>query len=99
MISSFANVVTRDEKAGQRLPNVPADLDATNAESIDDFTWKELLDQDACTKCGRCSSVCPAKASDRPLDPVTSFSTSNATASRSRPAATNDRSSRTAGRA
>ncbi|MFA9427513.1 heterodisulfide reductase-related iron-sulfur binding cluster [Natronorubrum sp. A-ect3] len=69
MLSSFANVVVRDEKAGARLPNVPADLDATNAESIDDFTWKELLDQDACTKCGRCSSVCPAKASDRPLDP------------------------------
>jgi len=57
MLSSFANVVTRDEKAGARLPGVPADLDATNAESIDDFTWKEILDQDACTKCGRCSSV------------------------------------------
>ncbi len=69
MLSSFANVIVRDPKAGQRLPGVPADLDATNAESIDDFTWKELLDQDACTKCGRCSSVCPAKASGRPLDP------------------------------
>ncbi|MCL9812239.1 (Fe-S)-binding protein [Natranaeroarchaeum aerophilus] len=69
MLSSFANVVTRDEKSGARLPGVPADLDATNAESIDDFTWKEILDQDACTKCGRCSSVCPAKASGRPLDP------------------------------
>ncbi|ADJ16838.1 heterodisulfide reductase-related iron-sulfur binding cluster [Halalkalicoccus jeotgali] len=69
MLSSFANVAARDEKAGRVLPNVPADLDATNAESIDDFTWKELLDQDACTKCGRCSAVCPAKASGRPLDP------------------------------
>ncbi|MFQ3283828.1 MAG: Fe-S oxidoreductase/nitrate reductase gamma subunit [Natronomonas sp.] len=69
MLSSFANVVTRDEQAGARLPGIPADLDATNAESIDDFSWKELLDQDACTKCGRCSSVCPAKASGRPLDP------------------------------
>jgi Fe-S oxidoreductase/nitrate reductase gamma subunit len=69
MFSSFANVVARDEKAGARLPGVPSDLDATNAESIDDFTWKEMLDQDACTKCGRCSSVCPAKASGRPLDP------------------------------
>jgi Fe-S oxidoreductase len=69
MLSSFANVVTRDEKAGTRLPGVPSDLEATNAESIDDFTWKEQLDQDACTKCGRCSAVCPAKASDRPLDP------------------------------
>ncbi|WP_207586586.1 heterodisulfide reductase-related iron-sulfur binding cluster [Halomontanus rarus] len=69
MLSSFANVVTRDENSARRLPGIPADLEATNAESIDDFTWKELLDQDACTKCGRCSAVCPAKASDRPLDP------------------------------
>ncbi|MFB6300921.1 MAG: heterodisulfide reductase-related iron-sulfur binding cluster [Halobacteriales archaeon] len=70
MLSSFANVVTRDEKAGVRLPSVPPELDAeTGAESIDSFSWRELLDQDACTKCGRCSSVCPAKASGRPLDP------------------------------
>jgi len=70
MISSFANVVTRDEDAGRRLPGVPADLDAdSGAESIDSFSWRELLDQDACTKCGRCSSVCPANASGRPLDP------------------------------
>ncbi|MEF8774803.1 MAG: (Fe-S)-binding protein, partial [Halobacteriales archaeon] len=69
MVSSFANVVTHDEQAGKRLPGIPADLDATQAESIDDFAWNELLDQDACTKCGRCSSVCPASASNRPLDP------------------------------
>ncbi|GAB3042340.1 heterodisulfide reductase-related iron-sulfur binding cluster [Natronobiforma cellulositropha] len=69
MLSSFANVVTRDEKNGRRLPGIPTDLEATSAESVDDFTWKELLDQDACTKCGRCSAVCPAKASGRPLNP------------------------------
>ncbi|WP_435177429.1 heterodisulfide reductase-related iron-sulfur binding cluster [Halorussus sp. AFM4] len=71
MISSFANVVTRDEKAGKRLPGVPDDAspEEIGHGSIEDFSWKELLDHDACTKCGRCSSVCPAKASDRPLDP------------------------------
>ena len=69
MLSSYANVITRDEKAGQRLPGVPSDLDATNAESIDDFTWRDRLGQDACTKCGRCSSVCPANASGRNLNP------------------------------
>jgi Fe-S oxidoreductase/nitrate reductase gamma subunit len=70
MFSSFANVVTHDENAGVRLPGVPADPAAdTELADIDDFTWKQLLDHDACTKCGRCSSVCPAKASDRPLDP------------------------------
>ncbi|MFB6163728.1 MAG: heterodisulfide reductase-related iron-sulfur binding cluster [Haloarculaceae archaeon] len=70
MISSFANVVTRDEQAGKRLPGIPADLDAdTGAEDIENFSWPELLDQDACTKCGRCTSVCPANASGRNLSP------------------------------
>jgi Fe-S oxidoreductase len=71
MISSFANLVTRDEKAGNRLPGVPADLapDEIGFTGIEDLSWKQLLDHDACTKCGRCSAVCPAKASGRPLDP------------------------------
>ncbi len=71
MLSSYANLVTRDEKAGKRLPGVPADAspDEIGASDIDDFSWKQLLDHDACTKCGRCSAVCPAKASGRPLDP------------------------------
>lgn len=71
MISSFANVVTRDEDAHRRLQGVPADADPEEIgyADIEDFTWKHLLDHDACTKCGRCTAVCPANASDRPLSP------------------------------
>ena len=71
MLSSFANVVTRDEKAGVRLPGVPDDADPQEIGygDIDDFSWRHLLDQDACTKCGRCTSACPANASGRNLDP------------------------------
>ena len=71
MLSSFANVVTHDDKAGVRLPGVPAeaDPDEIGYTSVEDMSWRQMLDQDACTKCGRCSSVCPAKASGRPLDP------------------------------
>jgi Fe-S oxidoreductase len=71
MLTSFANVVARDEKAGVRLPKVPADADPDDIgpSEVEDFSWKQLLDHDACTKCGRCSSACPAKASGRPLDP------------------------------
>ncbi|MFB6102775.1 MAG: (Fe-S)-binding protein [Haloplanus sp.] len=71
MLTSLANVVTRDEKAGTRLPGVPADLppDEIGTGSVDDFTWRERLDQDACTTCGRCSSVCPANDVGRNLDP------------------------------
>jgi hypothetical protein len=70
MLSSFANIVTRDENAGRRLPGVPLDpAEAESLDDVDDFSWKQLLDQDACTKCGRCSSVCPVKISGRPLNP------------------------------
>jgi Fe-S oxidoreductase len=70
MLSSFANIVARDDDAGSRLPGVPLDPEAdTELDTVDDFTWKQLLDQDACTKCGRCSSVCPANEAGRPLDP------------------------------
>jgi Fe-S oxidoreductase/nitrate reductase gamma subunit len=71
MLSSFANLVATDPDAGRRLPGVPADAspDEIGVSSIDDFSWKQLLDHDACTKCGRCSSVCPANASGRNLDP------------------------------
>jgi len=74
MLSSFANVVTRDEKAGVRLPGVPADAapEDIGPSEIDDFSRKQLLDQDACTKCGRCSDACPAKDVGRSLDPRTS---------------------------
>jgi Fe-S oxidoreductase/nitrate reductase gamma subunit len=71
MISSYANLVARDEDAGRRLPRVPEDAspEEIGPSEIEDFTWKQLLDHDACTKCGRCSSACPAKAAGRPLDP------------------------------
>ncbi|MFB6109250.1 MAG: 4Fe-4S dicluster domain-containing protein [Halodesulfurarchaeum sp.] len=71
MLMSFANVITRDEKAGVRLPGVPEDAspEEIGTTDIEDFSWKQLLDHDACTKCGRCTSVCPANQSGRPLDP------------------------------
>jgi Fe-S oxidoreductase len=33
------------------------------------FTWKDLLDLDACTECGRCTSVCPANTVGKSLSP------------------------------
>jgi len=38
-------------------------------ERSTDFTWKELLDFDACTSCGRCEEVCPATLADQPFSP------------------------------
>ena len=45
------------------------EIDSVGAATIAEFTWKQLLDTDACTVCGRCTSVCPANATGKPLDP------------------------------
>jgi Fe-S oxidoreductase/nitrate reductase gamma subunit len=37
--------------------------------SMQRFTWKDLLDFDACTECGRCTAVCPANTVGKELSP------------------------------
>ena len=37
--------------------------------SLDDLSWKQVLDAFACTECGRCTAVCPATAAGSPLAP------------------------------
>ncbi|MDF8262827.1 (Fe-S)-binding protein [Luteipulveratus flavus] len=37
--------------------------------TVDDFTWKGLLDFSTCTECGRCQSQCPAWNTEKPLSP------------------------------
>jgi len=48
------------------------DFDATESfgvNSLAGFTWKDLLDLDACTECGRCTAVCPAATVGKELSP------------------------------
>ncbi|HEX2913097.1 MAG TPA: (Fe-S)-binding protein [Chloroflexia bacterium] len=45
------------------------DLEHYGANKIEDFTWKDLLDTYACTECGRCTAVCPANQTGKPLNP------------------------------
>ncbi len=60
----------RPKGAMKPLPNLmETELDSFGASAVEDFTWKQLLDTDACTICGRCTSVCPANQTGKPLDP------------------------------
>jgi Fe-S oxidoreductase/nitrate reductase gamma subunit len=60
----------RPKGAMKPLPNLAeTELETFGASVVEDFTWKQLLDTDACTMCGRCTSVCPAHATGKPLDP------------------------------
>lgn len=36
---------------------------------LEDFTWKDLLDAEACVRCGRCEDVCPAFNTGKALSP------------------------------
>ncbi len=40
------------------------------AITLRDLTWKERMDLDACIKCSRCTDVCPATESGKPLSPM-----------------------------
>ncbi len=60
----------RPKGAMRAMPNLmETELESFGAYKVEDFTWKQLLDTDACTMCGRCTSVCPAHATGKPLDP------------------------------
>lgn len=74
MFTSPLNMWLRDRErpkgAMKPLGNLmETELESFGASTIEDFTWKQLLDLDACTMCGRCTSVCPAHATGKPLDP------------------------------
>ncbi len=74
MITSPMNMYLSDKDrpkgAMKPLPNLmETELDTFGAVTIEDFTWKQLFDTDACTICGRCTSVCPAHATGKTLDP------------------------------
>ena len=74
MFTSPLNMYLKDKdrpKGAMRpMPNLmETELESFGASTIEEFTWKQLLDTDACTMCGRCTSVCPAHATGKPLDP------------------------------
>lgn len=79
IISSSLNLYFRRSDRPRGALPFPGDLEklietATDElqlgiSTIKDFSWKQLLDLDACTSCGRCQDVCPAYASGKPLSP------------------------------
>ena len=50
------------------MDNPPDDF-AQTVTKIEDFSWKDLMDLDTCTACGRCQEACPATNSHKPLSP------------------------------
>ncbi|MGD2042057.1 MAG: heterodisulfide reductase-related iron-sulfur binding cluster [Acidimicrobiia bacterium] len=75
MVTSPTNLYlsARDRPKGamREMPNLMEadDIETIGASVAGDLTWKQIFDTDACTICGRCTSVCPANITGKPLDP------------------------------
>lgn len=70
-VFAFLNLVwaPRGPKAALAPIDFTAETPWLGARTPDDLTWKQRLDLDACTRCGRCQDACPAWAAGRPLSP------------------------------
>ncbi len=69
MLADGVNLLAHDRDGTRALPAPVPDTGHAGYTAIEDFTWKELLDFDSCTKCGRCHEVCPARTGGAPLSP------------------------------
>jgi Fe-S oxidoreductase len=70
ILASSINVAFKDFSLKGALKTVDiSQPEALGASRIQDFSWKQLLDGYACTVCGRCHDVCPARTSGKPLSP------------------------------
>ena len=73
IVTSSLNMLFRGVEDAPRGA-IPAIADFETAEEfgvnqIDGFTWRQIFDLDACTRCGRCQDRCPAHLSQKPLSP------------------------------
>jgi Fe-S oxidoreductase/nitrate reductase gamma subunit len=68
IVSVPLNIFFRSTKPAGAL--APAVMESgMGVKEWNQFTWKQLLDFDSCTRCGRCQDVCPAYASSQILSP------------------------------
>lgn len=82
IIASSVNLFFRDLSRPKGALASPGDIDQileqvgetgedfrVGIATIEDLTWKQRLDLDSCTSCGRCQEVCPAYNSGKMLSP------------------------------
>ena len=71
ILSGPASIFLRTSRPGGALQDVPGieEEERPGVLAVSDFSWKQLLSADACTRCGRCHEECPANAAGMPLSP------------------------------
>ena len=70
IFTGMPNYYARDyEPAAVRLVENLEEAETYGTEQIEDLGWKDLLDLDACIRCGRCQEACPAYNTGKALNP------------------------------
>ena len=67
-----AGVYWRDLKPKGELPFIDMEdegLLSFGCGRLEELTWKDLFDTQACVRCNRCQDLCPAFATGKPLSP------------------------------
>ncbi|MBV9495776.1 MAG: 4Fe-4S dicluster domain-containing protein, partial [Acidobacteria bacterium] len=70
ILTAPLNIYTASlQPIGATLKAVDFEQEQFGVSELRQFTWKDLLDFDSCTECGRCTAVCPAHAVGKALSP------------------------------
>ncbi len=75
IFTAAINVFFGRTRARGRLEPLRFDEDLPEEEmrfgigTVEDLTWKQMVDSMSCTECGRCQEVCPAWATGKTLSP------------------------------
>ncbi len=70
MATAPTNIYLRNLEPRGKLPSIDFETaEDLGVSKLEQFTWKDLLDLDACTECGRCEVNCPATLTEKPLSP------------------------------
>lgn len=63
----LVSLASRNLDALRKLPTEPESRTHSGYRDIADFSWKDMVSLDACTRCGRCQEACPAASTGFPL--------------------------------
>ena len=73
IVMTSANYFFTDLGPKGKLVNLDLEdeeADSFGAAKLNELTWKDIFDTDACTRCMRCQDRCPAYATGKPLSPM-----------------------------
>ncbi|MDY6821064.1 MAG: heterodisulfide reductase-related iron-sulfur binding cluster [Deferribacterota bacterium] len=73
IFTTSINYLFKDYGPKGNLPLLDIEDENREVFGVDDvkeYSWKDIYDSDACTKCKRCQDRCPAYATNKPLSPM-----------------------------